>query len=684
MRLHYFAPPDLARLLSWCGGSPWRWLAVLAAAGPWLRLEAGPVAVYPLHVALTALLGWGLIGRERGSLASEVPLLPGAILIAWLALVTLFRAQWWTLGGTLLGGASLWIWGWAASGVGRHPGASRYFGEAALLYLAATVLVGLAAWALQFWAPQACGLINCDARAGVPYPFRGGWHSTGQYAVLLILLSPLAAAALVRSLRDPRAGRARVALFALSAAAGLALLAGARWWVLLIVGLGQVLFARVIAADRHPLDRLLMRGLVFFTLFGAVSLYGMVPGYLGMLLSGRDDARSVGIYLPPGAPPALTSDHTTPVPIRLVNAGWTGLRTDESQPLTVSVLLVFTTSTGQTQTYPGGALAFHEPLAPGQAVELAVPVRLPHWVNTGFALWQVHDAAGTEIPVTEGSHGFRFANSGYYALDQWGENHLTALAARARAFVTRAQPPPQDAVNGSGESLAGNAFDAIFFSPVWGHRPLSPPGFGPLSPGQPLWLQLLHGYGLVGLGLAAWLGMRLFRQSWHLSQAHERGGTRLAWRLVPVSTFLLATLGMLSGELSRYHSLWGVFLLSGFVEGAHARQFPGVPRLSLRGLADVNRWRAGLDRFARPRIPWSRQGGVHQPRGRFIPRLLRISWPRMQTRHRSLRYLPGAPLRGRRWLGRLPKVGWPRITWPRLRWPRRRRGRPSTPRWRRQ
>lgn len=688
MRIPHLTPPDPARLLGWCTGSPWRWLAVLAAAGPWLRIQAGAVTVYPLHLVLTALLAWALIGRERGSLAREVPLLPGAALIAWLALVTLFRAQWWALAGTLLGGASLWIWGWAAGGVGRHPGAGRHFGEAALLYVAATVLMGLAVWALQYGAPQACVLVNCDARAGVPYPFQGGWHSTGQYAVLLILLLPLAADPLVRSLRDPRAGRARAALLALSVAAGLALLAGARWWVLLIVALGQALFARVIAPDRHPLDRLLLRGMVFFTLFGAVALYGLAPGYLGLLLTGRDDARAAGIHLPPGGPPVLTSDHTTPVPIRLVSAGWVALNASARRPLTVRVLLVSTTSAGQTHAYPGGALSFHHPLAPGEALELAVPVRLPHWVNTGFAMWQLHDDAGAEIPVIEGSRGFRFANAGYYTLSPSRENHLTALAARARAFINRAQPPPRDPPGSGVESLAGNAFDAIFFSPLWGHRPAFELGAGPLASGPSLWLQLLHGYGLVGLGLAAWLGVRLLRQSWELALAHGRSDTRLAWRLVPVSVFLLGALAMLSGEPARYHSLWGLFLLSGFVEGVHARQFPGTPRLSLSGPAAVRRWWTNLGRLSRPRLPWPRRDAPRGGGGHFGLRWPRprISWPRIWARRRSPLYSKGASFRARTMLERLPKVRWPRVTWPRpprIRWPRQRRGKPSFPRGRR-
>ncbi len=667
--------PDPVLLLRWSDGSPWRWLAVLAAASPWVRVALGPVTLHPLHVLLTLLLGWALLRVDRQRLADDVPLLPGAALVAWLALVTLFRWQWWALGGTLLGGGSLWLWGWAASAVGRQSPVPRHFAEAALLFLVATLLAGVAAWAAQWWLPDACLALNCDPHAGLPYPFRGGWHSNAQYAGVLALLLPLAAQPLVRSLRDPRAGRARLAMIALTVLAGLALLAGARAWLLPIVALGMALFAWTLAGDRHPMDRLLLRAMVFFTLFGAVALYGLAPGYLGPLVSGRSDPRAAGVVAPAGAV-VLSSDRATRVPIRLVNTGWADLRAGDERPLVVGALLLFTPSTGLTRAYPAGGLRIYQTLAPGEALDVTIPVRLPHWVNTGYLMWRLQDAAGTPIPVTEGNRGFRFANASYYSLDQAGDNQLTALGSRARAFVTRAQPPPQDiGLSLASDSLLGNAFDTLFFSPLWGHRGEQMPGGGPLDTVRSVWLQLLHGYGLVGLALGLWFAFRLLRQSWQVALARERSGARLAWRLVPVSVLLLSAMALVSGEPARYHSLWGCFILAGFVEGAHARHYPTARRWrwGLRmhpGRLDI---RGILGRLPRPpwrgpprwRLPGRLPGPPRWPRLR-IPGPPRW-WPTWGRRPRSPLYLDA------------PRRGWPALWGRALRWtqdrfPRRRRG----------
>jgi hypothetical protein len=708
--------PDPVALLRWADRSPLCWLAVLAAASPWLRIVWPPLTLYPLHILLTGLLGWALIGTQRHSLVDEVPLFPAVLLAGWIALGTLFRGQWAALGGTVIGGAALWVWGWAASGIGRQVPGPRHFAEAALVFLVTTLGLGAALWAVQWWVPDLCSFVNCDPQAGIPYPFRGGWHTHLQYVVILILLLPFCADPLMRTLRDSRAGRARVAMLALTICAGLALLAGARWWLLLIVALGEALFARVLSSDRHPLDRLFVRGMVFFTLFGAIALYGLAPGYLGPLLTGRSDSRSGGVQMPPGSSAlVLASDRMTPVPIRLINTGWSDLRAADERPLRMSAMLLFTPRTGQTRAYPGGEVLLYETIVPGDSLDVTVPVSLPHWVNTGFVMWQLHDAAGTPIPINAGSRGFRFANASYYALEQPGDNQLTAVASRARAFATRAQPPPQDPVDLSGDNLPGNAFDTLFFSPLWGHRPERDTGVGPFNTHQSLWLQVLYSYGLVGLGLAAWFGLRVLRQSWQLAQSRERSGARLAWRLVPVAAVLIAALAMLSGEPARYHSLWGSILLAGYVEGAHARQYPTAPRLRFRApTPDMIRrwwrqamWMAGQvaarlgrgewgrtlqdlplpqvrwprlrlprqwPRFGWPKFGWPRLG---LPRIRVPVRLPRVRLPRLgrllARRSRSPLY-PSAP--PRRW--RLPRV---RI--PTIRLPRWRRKRGSTPPWRR-
>ncbi|HEX7926695.1 MAG TPA: hypothetical protein VF678_03825 [bacterium] len=704
--------PDPVALLRWADRSPLHWLALLAAAGPWVRVPLGPITLYPLHILLTGLIGWALLGTQRRALIDDVPLFPAVLLAGWVALLTLFRAQWGALAGVAIGGSALWVWGWAASGVGRQSPGPRHFAEAGLIFLVTTLGLGAALWAVQWWVPDLCRLVNCDPQAGIPYPFRGGWHTHLQYVVVLMLLMPFCVDPLMRSLRDSRAGRARLAMLGLTLCAGLAVLAGARWWVLLIVALGELLFTRVLASDRHPLDRLFVRGMVFFTLFGAVALYGLAPGYLGPLLTGRSDSRAGGVQMPPGSSQlVLSSDRVTPVPIRLLNTGWSDLRAADERPLRMSAMLLFTPRTGLTRAYPGGEVLLYQTVPPGDALDVTVPVTLPHWVNTGFVMWQLHDAAGTPIPITAGSKGFRFANASYYALDQTGDNQLTAVAGRARAFVTRALPPPQDHVDYSSDNLPGNAFDTLFFSPLWGHRSEKTTGFGPFNTSQSLWLQILYSYGLVGLGLAAWFGLRTLRQSWQLAQSNSRGGARLAWRMLPVAVVLLAALAMLSGEPARYHSLWGSILLAGYVEGTHRRQFPSSPKLRfrvptperMRGWWRQGTWMAGqvATRFGRGdwgraiqdlklpnlRLPRRMQGfrlpGVRfrlsmpklgVPTLRLLKRLPRVRLPRVG---RLLARRPPSPLypsASRRW--RLPRVQLPKIRLPRWRWNR-------TPPWRR-
>jgi hypothetical protein len=654
---------DLPALMDWIDQSPWRWLAVLVAAGPWLRVEIAPVTVYPLQWALTLVLGLALLGANpRARLAADPPLLPWAALAGWIALLALLRGQWQALGWTLAGGGGLWLWGWAARELGRQTFAPRNFSLGALLYLAATLLAGLAAWGLEAYWPAGCRAFNCNPEAAPPYPFHGGWASNTQFAILLILIAPLLAGPLATGRRA--LGGPRWAVAALAAFSGLALLAGARWWTLLVAGAGLYLFARVLAWDAHPKDRLLTRGIGFGFAFAAVTLYGLFPGYLGILLGGARVARSASVEIAQSGI-VLSSDRILPVPVRLTNQGWWKLTASEDDPLRVRALLLITPRTGQTLSYPGGEALVTRTLDPGQRMDLSVPVRLPPWINTGYLMWQVDDAAGRAVDTGRGpNRGFRFANAGFYALDG-ADNNLTALSGRARALGTRALPPPEDRVRiPGGDSIVSNAVATMFFSPLWGHSLADPAGKVPLHPDLAVAPQLLHAYGLIGLALAAWLALRILRQSWQLGTAQAGG---LTWRLVCVSTVLLMGLAATSGDPARYHALWGMLLVAGYVEGVFSGRYPALARIMVP-VPDVRRWREW--RLPRPGSPWP--GVTFRTLGR-APALGATSapapWPAL--RMPPLPRLPNFS-RLRFWAPRpvwAPPPFWRRIQMPRPRWP---------------
>jgi hypothetical protein len=588
--------PDPPWLLKRVDAAPWRWALLLALAAPWVRIPAGAALLYPGHLVLSVWLGWGLLRLGWPSLRANAPLKPALALALFMLVCSLLRAQWAAAGLVLAGGAAVYVWGWAAFEVGRNP-PPRHFATGAMLFLVPALAVEPVFWALQTYWPGACGWLNCAAAPGAPYPFRGGWVSQGQYLVMLILLLPYGGELLLLAFRGRGGAARRAFIVALTAAAGLGLLAGARWWVFAEVALGLLLLAWVLRADHHPADRLLLRGLAFCAVFGAVVLYGILPGYLGLLVTSGADARALGVVIA-RAGAGLSSERVTPLPVRVVNTGWTPLRASERAPIRVEALLVFTPRTGETRTHIAGEGWLRQVLEPGEGADLTVPVRLPPWVNSGYLTWLVQDFGGASIPLAAGmERGFRFSNAGFYGLDFAAENHLTALAARARALAHREPAAAASMRSPAIESLLGDAIDTLFFAPLWGHGPVLRPHPFPFDPARSLFLQLLHEYGLIGLGLGLWFYADLFRRSYQIAFTRHRGAVHLGWRLVPVAALLLAALGLFSGEAGRYHSLWGGFLLSGFVEGTYARLYPAAAaRLPFR-LPLLN-WR--LSRPPRP------------------------------------------------------------------------------------
>jgi hypothetical protein len=128
------------------------------------------------------------------------------------------------------------------------------------------------------------------------------------------------------------------------------------------------------------------------------------------------------------------------------------------------------------------------------------------------------------------------------------------------------------------EPVLGDAFDSLFFSPLWGHAGTARLPGQVFNPARSFLLQVLHQYGLTGLGLLAWFFADALRRSAQLGFGRH-GGAELTWRLVPVAWVLFAAMALLSGEPARFHSWWGCVLLGGFVQGVHERTFPGrAPR----------------------------------------------------------------------------------------------------------
>jgi hypothetical protein len=591
------APVDLLR-----SADPLYWLAVLALAGPWVRVELGAWTLYPGAVAAGLLLGATILA-EGGWQVALRPLAPLLLLGAWVAAVAALRGEWATALVVAAVTALHFAWGVAALRMGLEGDAAGRVRPALVLLLAASLAMGLALWGVKAFWPAGCRALNCREHTPWPYAFTGGWGSSAQYLLLLLfLLAPLGGP-LLTVLRGPLLPR-RWALPALSAAAGLGLVAGAPLWAVLLVGVGWALLARLLQPARRDPQRLVLRGLAAASVFALVLVYGLEPGYLHRLWGGEGALPPVRVSLPQPAPRALSSEVTQFLPVLVRNTGWSPLGAGSQGPLVVGLSYLVTPERGSTRTVDSVATVVAGTLAPGQAREVLVPVRLPPWVRDGYLTWRLALGDGTPVPLSAGSlPGFRFSNAAYRRLGLDPDNQLSALSERARAFHEDTRPligTTPDAH--SAGAVLGDVLDTVFFSPLWGEPEATPPGSA-FAAQRSLLPSLLHRYGLIGLGLALWFAWRLFQRA--LACA-ERGD--LSWQLLPVAIVLLALAGLFTPALASYHAHWAFFLLAGFLEGRYARRYPW-PTLRVA-----------------PRRPWNRAWSL--PWSLRLPLPWRIGAPR--------------------------------------------------------
>lgn len=574
--------PPLELVLS---GSPPYWLGLLVLATPWVRFPLGAWTLYPGHVALGLLLA-AVLADEGGWVAAVRPLAPWLALGAWVAGVAALRGD--LSAAAMAAGATAlnFAWGAAALRMGLQPRVGRAVQAALVALLGLALAVGLALWAVQAWWPAGCRVLNCREDAVWPYPFTAGWGSAARYAVLLMFLLPVVGAPLLAALRDPRAGRLLRGLLTLSAAAGVGLVAGGPWWALLLAAAGWALLYRLLGrAPRDP-ERLALRGIAAAGLFALVLVFGLEPGYLHRLGGNETGLPPVRVALDGPPPRGLSSEAPTALAVTVRNTGWSAIGGNGAGPLHLGVRYLVTPQRGPTRAVPGESVPLPGTLAPGEARTMRVTVRPPHWVSGGYLSWRLTLPDGREVPLAHGSQtGFRFTNAAFRRLGLDGENQLSALAARARAFRrdTVEPPAPGPALNSAG-AVVGDVLDTLFFSPLWGER--EPVSRGrPLSPARPVLPSLLHQYGLIGLALALWCAWRLLQRS---IACAERGEP--VWLLLPVTVLLLGAAALLSPAPGTYHAHWAFFLLAGFLEGRYARKFPWP---SLR-LAPRRPWRLRL------------------------------------------------------------------------------------------
>ena len=559
------------------------WPLWLALGLPWFRVEIGPWSLYPLALGCGVVL-MVMVLRE-GSWTVAVPaLLPGLGLGAVMGAMALWRGQF-AVAAMTAGVTGLhFFWGAAAYRFGLAGGDHRSAGAALVRLPAYFLAAGAVSWLFQAVWPPGCLVWNCDPGLSWPYPFLGGFHSSGQYLLGMLFAAPGLGVALFLALDAPRAGRAPLVLAGLAALAGLGLIAGAPGWAVAAAALATGLLSVLAFASGRPGGRLLAKGAVFGFVFGCVFVYGLAPEYwLARSGSGAGpDQRGAPllISLPEPPPRSLSSGQFSTILLRVVNTGWRTLGR-EGNPMWIGARLHVSPERGGTRIHDSIRTRLPVRLKPGAEAEFAFPIRLPHWFSDGYLAWRVMDASGRPVPLHRNSHqGFRVTNAGYHALPLDPDNRLSILTGRSRAFLAQTDPAPSPrSQRDSWNFIIGSILDTALFSPFWGRAVSAREGVGPLSPSRPFLPDVFRQYGLLGVLLAGWFGWRLLSRAASLAlKAPEKSA--LGWRIVAVTGAVVAFMAMVSPAVGSYHAHWAFFLLAGYAEGSFARinprQAPGA------------------------------------------------------------------------------------------------------------
>jgi hypothetical protein len=573
--------------------SPASWLLIFSAAAPWLRVGWESFVVYPGHWLLSCLLAAALAGDGFPRHGARFPLKTGLLLGLYVCLMAVWRQQWGLLAVAGTAVALNYPWALAAYRLGRAPAGAGVAGDGLILLLGASLFAGLAGWGTATFWPPLCPFLPCPP-AGTPYVFQGGWADSAQYLLAIMLLLPVAGGALILLNRDRRLRGTRNLVACILAGCGIGLLAGARLWGLLLLLLALSGAAWRLRPTALPADVRLLKGMAAAAALTALVIYGLFPGYLTVAAGGGPGAgllRIEQIKLPLAG---LSSQRETPVELRLTNAGLVTVPNRPGRPLRLRARLLITPERGRTRAFDEEGVALAGGLAPGRSLQVTVPIRLPHWAREGFLAWRVEDGAGRGLRLASDSDlGFRFVNRGYRALERETENRLSALAKRARDFALLTYVPEGRQRNPHGaESLIGESLDTLLFSPLWGLGAGTDEKTLPFGTPRPFWAQLFQEYGMIGVALAGAFAWGMIRRSARIAARFLRAGERIGWQLVPMTGAVVVLIGFFSPVLGTYHAVWGLFLLSGYVEGRHDYWFAQTPTLG-----------------AKPAFwPWRRQG----------------------------------------------------------------------------
>ena len=407
----------------------------------------------------------------------------------------------------------------------------------------------------------------------------------------------------------------------MAGAAGLGLVAGGGVWSLLLVTLGLAGIAWSGPFGRGRDARHAVRGLIFFMAFAMVFVYGLAPGYLSRLVSGMSTQAPMRIAVEGQPGRILSSMRDTRYILRLANTGWSDLGGGGARALWLGARLTITPKRGLSRTHDLKAVEIPGPIEAGETIVVEIPLRLPHWVKEGYLSWWLKDSTGNRggeaLVWAEGSDpGFRFLNGEYRRLTRETENRLSSLAERARAYRDQTRPTGGARPNpDSALMILGDLLDTLFFSPLWGKpggnehgredRRGNEPGGPPFAASRPMVAVLFHRYGLLGMLLAGWVLWRLANRTLRVAHRLEGAGGA-GWRLASLSIALLGVAGLFLPDLGSYHGQWAFFLLSGWMEGRHARLYP----------ANVPGERSGGRLRFRLHLPW-RAGTSRRRRYRF-------------------------------------------------------------------